>query len=79
MFLFDVCPFYLAFDFFLCDTMLVWVLAMAVCLFVCLCLFVTSRSSDRIGWFLAWKLPSTYPTLCYKEIGVPSKIKVLPS
>ena len=48
--------------------MLARVLAMArVCLSVCLCPSVTSRSSietaKRIGLFLAWELPSTYPTL----------------
>ena len=31
------------------------------------------------GWFLARELHSTYPTLCYKEIHVSSKIRVLPS
>ena len=30
-------------------------------------------------WVLAWKLPSTYPTLCYREIWVSPKIRVLPS
>ena len=34
---------------------------------------------NESGWFLAWELHSTYPTLCYKEIHVPSKIRVLPS
>jgi len=44
---------------------------------------VTSRSSiettERIELFLAWELSSTYPTLCYKDIRVPLKIRVLPS
>jgi len=49
---------------------------------VSVCQSVTSRCSietaERI-WlvFLAWKLPSTYPTLCCKEIQVPSTIIVL--
>jgi len=34
---------------------------------------------NESGWFLARQLPSTYPTVCYKEIQVPSKIRVLPS
>jgi len=34
---------------------------------------------NELGWFLAWELPSTYPTLCYREILVPPKIRVLPS
>ena len=50
---------------------------------VCVCLSVTSRSSietgKRIGLVLAWGLHSTYPILCYKEIHVPSKMRVLPS
>ena len=46
-----------------------------------LCLSVTSRSSsetgEQIGLVLARELHSTYPTLCYKEIHVSSKIRVL--
>ena len=38
---------------------------------------VLSKRMNESGWFLAWELHSTYPTLCYKEIHVPSKIKVL--
>ena len=30
------------------------------------------------SWFLAWELPSTYPTLCYKEIQVSSKYGLFP-
>jgi len=33
---------------------------------------------DESGWFLAWELPSTYPTLCYKEIQASSKIRYFP-
>jgi len=33
---------------------------------------------NESGRFLAWELPSTYPTLCYKEFHVPSQITVLP-
>jgi len=48
---------------------------------VCLCLSVTSRCSietaERIGLFLAWELPSTYPTLCCKEIQASTEMRVL--
>jgi len=37
------------------------------------------KTVKRIGLFLARKLPSTYITLCFKEIQVPSKIRALPS
>jgi len=41
---------------------------------------VTSRCSietvEQIELILAWELFSTYPTLCCKEIQVPSKIRV---
>jgi len=35
---------------------------------------------DESRWFLTlvWKLPSAYPTLCYKEIWVSPKIGYLP-
>jgi len=49
---------------------------------VCVCLSqvdVLSKRMNESSWFLAWELHSTYPTLCYKEIHVPSKIRVLPS
>jgi len=50
--------------------MLARVLAMALCLFaVC----VLSKWLNESGWILARELPSTYPTLCYKEIRVTSK------
>ena len=60
--------------------MLARVLAMAMypCLSVCLSQ-VGVETDKRIGLVLAWELPSTYPTLCYKEIQVSSKIRVLPS
>ena len=38
---------------------------------------VISKRMNESGWFLAWQLHSTYPTLCYKEIHVTSKIRVL--
>ena len=48
---------------------------LSVCL--CLCLSVTGRCSnetdERIELVLGRELPSTYPTLCVKEIRVPSK------
>ena len=53
--------------------------AMAVCLSVCLSqVCVLSKRLNEPGCFWVWNLPSIYRTLCYKEIQVPSKIKVLP-
>ena len=40
---------------------------------------VLSKWMDRSSWFVACVLLSTYPTLCYKEIQVCTKIRVLPS
>ena len=37
------------------------------------------KTAERIGLVLAWELPSTYPILCYKEIQVPSKMRLFPS
>jgi len=55
----------------------------SLCVCLSVCLSVTSPCSvetdKRIGWFLARELPSTCPTVCFKEIQVPSKIRVLPS
>jgi len=51
-----------------------------VSVFVCLCLSqvrVLSKRLNESGWFLAHELLSTYPTQCYKEIQVSSKITVL--
>jgi len=61
------------------DTMLARV-AMAQCL----CLSVTSRCSVEMDGrielvFGVYRLLSTYPSLCYKEIQVSTKINVLPS
>ena len=43
---------------------------------------VTSRCSikrdGRLICFLAWKLFSTSPTLCFKEIRVSTKVRILP-
>ena len=51
-------------------TLLERVLAMTLCLSVCH--NFTSRCSvetaERIALVFAWELPSTYPTLCCKEI-----------
>jgi len=48
------------------------------CLSVCLSqVGVLSKQVNESGWFLAWGLHSTYPTLCCKEIHVPSKMRVL--
>ena len=67
-------------DFYRRDAVLARVQAMALCL--CL-VSVTSRYSvervERIGLVLAWELLFTFPTLCSKEIQVPSKIRLLPS
>ena len=52
------------------------------CLSVCLCLLQVgdlSKRMDGLRWFLVWRLLSTCPTLCYKEIQVSTKIKVLPA
>ena len=45
---------------------------------------VTSRYSIETTWriervFGTWRLPSTYPTLSYKEMCVSPKIRILPS
>ena len=34
---------------------------------------VLLKRLDWLSWFLAWRLPSTYITLCYKEIRVAPK------
>jgi len=39
---------------------------------------VLSKRLNESSWFLAGELRSTYPTLCYKDIHVASKISVLP-
>jgi len=36
---------------------------------------VLLRQLDGLSWFLAWRLPSTCPTLCYKEFQDFSKDK----
>jgi len=36
---------------------------------------VVSKRLDKSSWFLAWRLPSTYPTLCYKVICVSSELE----
>jgi len=40
---------------------------------------IVSKQPDESSWFLAWRLPSIYSTLCCKEILVPREISVLPS
>ena len=40
---------------------------------------IVSKRLDESNWVLARSLPSTYPTLCDKEIWVSSKIMSLPS
>ena len=49
---------------------------LSVCQCLCLCLPHVGFLSKR---FLAWEILSTYPTLCYKEIRVTSKIRALSS
>ena len=39
---------------------------------------IASVTTGRIELVLAWRLPSTYPTLCYKKIWVSQKTGVLP-
>jgi len=49
---------------------------------VSVCLSQVGVLSNRINesrWFWARELPSTFPILCYREIQVSPKIKVLPS
>ena len=39
------------------------------CVSVCLSqVGVLWKQLNELGWFLAWELPFTYPTLCLKEI-----------
>ena len=57
---------------------------MALCTCLCLSVSGASRSSietaDESSWFSAWELPSTYTTLCFKEIRIPLEINsVFPS
>jgi len=54
--------------------------SVCVCVYVCLSrVGVLLKRMDESGWFLAWELPLTYPTVCRKEIQVSSKIRALPS
>ena len=64
----------------LCEVMLAqYILSSCVCLS---CLFITRQycieTTGRIELVLACRLPSTYPTLCFKEIWLLPKIRVLP-
>ena len=59
------------------SAMLAQVLAMALC-FVCVChksVYCQNSCTNRAGFWHG----SFYPTLCYKEIHVPSKISILSS
>ena len=40
---------------------------------------IVSKRLDESSWVLAWRLPPTYPTLYYEEIGVSLKTRALPS
>jgi len=54
------------------DAMLARILAMVLCLSVCVCLSqvgVLLNWLDGTSWFLARRLPSTSHTLCFKEIN----------
>jgi len=54
----------------------------STCYGLCLCLSqvgVLLKWLNNLGWFHAWKLLSTYRTLCFKEIWVPPEIRVHPS
>ena len=49
---------------------------------VCVCLShvsIVSNQLDRSSWFSAGRLPLSYPTLCYKEIWIFPKIRVIVS
>ena len=62
------------------DAMLTRVLAMALCLSVCLSqVGVLLKWLDGSSSFLAWRLLSTSPALCFNEIQVCTKMRVLPS
>ena len=38
---------------------------------------IVSQRLDESSWFVARRLPSTYPTPCYKEVRVSPKVRVL--
>ena len=66
--------------FYLRDALLAPVLALCLCLSVSVCHKLCSiETAGRINLVLAWRLLLTSPTLCFKEIQVPTKIRVLPS
>jgi len=61
--------------------------AVCVCVCVCVCLSVClsvcvsqvdvlSKPLNKSNCFVAWQLPFTYPTVCYKKIEVTAKIRV---
>jgi len=63
--------------------MLARILAIGLCVRVCVCLSVTRRycieTAARIKLVLACRISSTFCTLCYTEIGISAKIRVLSS
>ena len=60
-------------------TLVRYMLSARVCPSVCLSQAgIVSKRLDESSWFWARRLRSTCPTLCYKEIGVSPKIRVLP-
>jgi len=38
---------------------------------------IVSKRLDGFCWLLAWELPLTHPKLCYLEILLPPKIKIV--
>jgi len=46
---------------------------------LCLSVRHKSKGMDGLILFFAWRLSLIYPTLCFKEIQLPTKIRVLPS
>ena len=65
-------------EFVMCSIAPVLAMDLCLCQSVCVCpsqVGVLSKRLNESSWFLARELPLTY--LCYSEIQVPSKIRVL--
>jgi len=62
--------------FYLCDTMRAWVLAVVLCPPVSQ-VGVLSKGMNGLICFLVWKLLSAGLMLCFKEIQVSTRIRVL--
>jgi len=39
---------------------------------------IISKRLDKSSWFVAWRLPFTYPTVCFKEFGYLQKLGYFP-